>query len=155
MELHKNILTIIKLFCCLLLIGCTPQRKNNQIIINDEKYEVQFQNKSESIKNIDIEQNSNVTVILPRELPIYQWECSSRMNGIELIERKTTTLGESTKQEGETNIADVFVFRVSDKNNHTLEFKKANVNELQDGKKTYDELDEKFKLEIELIYTKK
>ncbi len=156
MKLHKNILTIVKSLCCLMLImGCAPQSENNQIMINDEAYEVQFQNTTETIKNVNIEHNSEVTIVLPRELPIYQWECPLEMNGVELIERKTTTLGEDSKKEGETNIADVFVFQVIDLNNYILEFKRVNINELQDGKTPYDQLDDNFKLEIELVFTNK
>ena len=128
MQLHKYVLTVIKSLCCLLLIaGCASQGQNNHIIIDDETNKVQFQNTSETIKNFNIEQNTDITIVLPRELPIYQWECPIGLSGVELIERKTTTLGESGKKEGETNIADVFVFQVTDIDHHTLELDRKSV----------------------------
>lgn len=150
MKTIKTIFTIASLFCCLLLlIGCTSQSLDNQIMINDKKYDVQFEKKSDTIENIEVQQNSKVTITLPRELPIYQWECSPKMYGMKLLEKKTTTIGEESKKEGVTNEADVFVFQVDNIQNSLLEFKKVNVNELENENTDYNAMDEVFKLAIE------
>lgn len=107
----KKILSIVIVSCCFLLMACSNNNvvKDSYIIINGNNYEFQTQNKFNSIKDIKVEQNKNIVITLPREIPIYQWIDSPNIDGLELVEKSTTQIGQYDGKEGTTNIADVFL----------------------------------------------
>lgn len=154
MDLYKNILkTIVIVSCCFLLMACSNNNvvKDSYIIINGNNYEIQTQNKFNSIKDIKVEQNKNIVITLPREIPIYQWIDSPNIDGLELVEKSTTQIGQYDGKEGTTNIADVFIYKINEKNNYNLEFKKVNINDLDNYEnKDYRNLKEVFKLNVKL-----